>query len=406
MEGVPQMNPFGFNVHLRYMKDYGKFMQRMTALQPAVLTVMVDDQEPGKEDQTVYIKALADALPKTLIVARVKHRMDGGYHTKPRTVPDYWVASPTNFLNKWGHLGRDNMTLYALNEPSGKVNDAETIDRLVRWCVEVMGEAAKRGISLTLPNFGTGLPDLGLTGQWDYTFDPILKSLSQYRQLHYIGLHEYLPGEPYRVGRLMFMMGRCQTLNIEPPKIIITEFGVDDDGSGDKRNGYKSRGWSGDFYMRTLADTYKRTYSSFVGSGKIVGTCLFSYGNSGGWDSFDVENDQSFFDTLQTLVNSGGLTPTKPIPVQPPETPKPEPAKPTEPPAPVELPPPAKPEPERKPRTWTITIMATDEEAAQVTALGTLILDSLTKLAEATASAKDLISRLVIQDMSKEAQTQ
>lgn len=54
-------------------------------------------------------------------------------------------------------------------------------------------------------------------------------------------------------------------------------------------------------------------------------------------------------------------------------------------------------EPTRKPRTWTITINATDEEAAQAAALMTLILDLLTKLAGATASIRDLINRISIQ---------
>lgn len=388
------MNPFGFNVHLRYMKDYGKFLRRMNDLNPAVLTVMVDDNPGGKEDQTVYIKALAASLPKTLIVARVKHKMDGGYHTKPVGDPRYWVASPTDFLNKWGDLGRGNMTLYSLNEPNGKVPDVEHKDRLVRWCCETMDEAAKRGISLTLPNFGTGLPDLGLTSEWDATFDPILIALSKYRDQHYIGLHEYLPGEPYRVGRLLFMLARCQTLNIPPPKIIITELGVDNDVSADTRNGYKSRNWSGDYYMRALAATYKHTYSSLVGSGKLIGTCAFCYGNSGGWESFDVEDDQVFFDTLQALINSGGLTPTKPIPIIVPP-PAPPTVEPPLPPAPPPADPP--PQPARREREFKIIITATDEEAADIAARLMQLANAFTGFSDLWRSVKPIIS---IHDLS------
>lgn len=74
-------------------------------------------------------------------------------------------------------------------------------------------------------------------------------------------------------------------------------------------------------------------------------------------------------------------------------------------PEPIPLPP-TTPQPERKIHTWTITLTATDEEAAQAAALVTLAIDAVNKLAGAAAPVKDLITRIVIQDMSpKEGQT-
>jgi hypothetical protein len=309
--------PFGFNIHLRYVKDIGKLHERMRSINPAVLLVMVDDNPNGKEDQTVYIQEFATRYPQTLIVARVKHAHDAGYHTPPMNDPEKrpYIASPTDFLNKWGHLGRDNMTLYALNEPlaSEEISDGE-MQRLVDWCCQVIELAVQRGISVTLPNFGMGQPALK-DNQWDERLDPLLRMLSKYRANIFVGLHEYGIEEPFHWGRLMFMLARCKALGIDPPRVIITEFGVD--ATTGTRNGYKSRDWTGDYYVKQLIPVYKRTYMPLVDQGILKGTCLFSYGNSGGWQSFDVEDDQSFWDTLTVAILSGSMKPTKPLPPLP-----------------------------------------------------------------------------------------
>src|SRR5690348_14392486 len=121
----------GFNVHLRYLKSKSRFFERMRRLQPSTLTVMIDDSAHWP-----YIKEVASVLPETLVVARVKTDNDGGYHTKPQAPEHkdrYWIASPDDFLSTWGHLGQDNMSLYALNEPSGAVGDAGQVERLNQW---------------------------------------------------------------------------------------------------------------------------------------------------------------------------------------------------------------------------------------------------------------------------------
>lgn len=75
-------------------------------------------------------------------------------------------------------------------------------------------------------------------------------------------------------------------------------------------------------------------------------------------------------------------------------------------PAPVELPEEKSTEPERKEYTWTITVTATDEEAAQLATWAALLVDTLGKLAGAPVAASDIIKRLVIVDQSaQEAQT-
>lgn len=501
---MTEMQVLGANIHLRYLKSPGTLIARLRPYQSSTHVVMVDDPDaPGKEDQTKYIIETARQLPETRIVARVKHRMDGGFHTKPQTSPVDWVASPDDFLNKWQHLGVDNMTLYALNEPDDGIDgqgviDKDQVDRLNNWFVEVAEKAAERGVSITGPNFGKGIPALAADGAWHSAFDPILHVLSKHRGLHFMGLHEYGPEEdPFHLGRYKAMLRRCDQLGLAYPRIIFTEFGVDKADSGDQTiNGYKSRGWSGTYYVNWKIDKLKRIYAPQIAAGIIVGVDVFSMGaSSPEWNPFNVEEDGGYWAELTRAQQRGDLMRTKPItqfvpkpenartplqikivtetmriirsgpgthfnddgevkpnqvvtlwdfpvvadgqkrnwkwvdltpdrggwmcvsdieikvietfppdPIPPIATPAPVPApippKPAEPPTPVELPPPAEPTPERRAHTWKITLTATDEEAAQLATLAALALDALNKLAGAAIPAKDLIDRIVIEDLS------
>jgi hypothetical protein len=147
----------------------------------------------------------------------------------------------------------------------------------------------------------------------------VLAALSKGRDLHTLGLHEYLP-EPGRIGRFKAMIERCTMLGIQPPRMVVTEFGWDSDGGS--QNGYKSRGIDGADYAMKLIDLVETVYRPYVDDGTLLGLNVFSYGNSGSWANYDVENDVGFWDTI-----SGWHYEPTPIP-------KPEPA-----PAPVVPPP-------------------------------------------------------------------
>ncbi len=311
----------GWNVHLRYLGNPGKWIDRVRQFNPSTLVVMVDDpKRPEQEDQTKYIVEVAQELPETLIVARVKHDHDGGFHSKPQGHPAHYIASPDDFLNKWGHLGRGNMTLYALNEPNDGIDDnglidLEAVDRLNTWYVEVLDKAAERAVSVTGPNFGKGIP-FTKNGEWHPAFDPILYSLSKHRGLHLAGLHEYGPeDEPFHLGRYKAMLRRCKTLKIPAPRIIFTEWGVDKADTGDQTiNGYKSRKWSGTYYVNWLTEKQGRIYKADIEAGIIVGFDVFSMGaSSPDWGPFNVEEDEGFWGELKIIRDRGELMTTKPI---------------------------------------------------------------------------------------------
>lgn len=126
-------------------------------------------------------------------------------------------------------------------------------------------EAKKQNIRLCVGNFSTGTWQLADIDAGKY--DDFLKALSQYRDFHVLGLHEYSVGvlpihfnngrEPkdlidpaklqpdrwitkeqfldnwqtnYHTGRYLWLVKRCELLMIPPPRIVMTEFGWDRNG--------------------------------------------------------------------------------------------------------------------------------------------------------------------------------
>lgn len=344
--------PIGVNAHIRYIKDWTLFAERMVDLRPAAIVAMVD-----KDEHIPYVLKLADDLRPigTLVVGRVwVADIEGQFHLKPAAPGDErkYIVSPADALNAWGVLGdrgkRDNVSLYLMNEPSGY--NADWRARLCDWWGEAFQLATARHISLVGPNFATGHPELTADGlEWTPDLDRLLHEFGA-SNLHYLGLHEYLPGIGVnnRVGRVQAVINRCNRLGIKPPRVLITEAGYDSDGK-DQHNGYKSRNMSGTAYANIMIETWKRDYEPLK---VVLAMCVFSYGDSGGWGNFDTEPDAPFW---AFMTNHAPLKKTGPLPPVGMPTPAPEPA-----PLPIPLPPPAPtPEPE-KPIRLTLEILPSD----------------------------------------------
>ncbi len=302
---MANVTAWSVNAHLGYIKDWPKFIERMRRLNPAVILAYIDDMA---QDAKIY--ELKSALPDTKVIARIKedkfltanNLSDGGFHLEGGD--GGYRMSPASFLNRYGRLGQGGLVLYALNEANGYGDEA----RLVTWVLELIDLADARNISLCLINFATGHP-AERDDQWMHrkegensgaTFDPILIRLAN-SNTHFMGLHEYLPGEGWRVGRLWKMVRRCRALGINTPRCIITEWGVDaTHGEKSGPNGYRSRGWTSIVYFSALNNIYFAWLKALVDSGILLGMCIFSYGNSGGWVAFDIENDKDFNELMIT----------------------------------------------------------------------------------------------------------
>jgi len=298
-----------YNIHLRYVKSMEALHERINALNPARVMLLVD-----KDEHLIYVREFQNRHPTTEVCVRVVDTVEGGqprdgaWHTKPKSPGDMreYICSPEDFLNRWGEFGKNGLILNVLNEPSGE-EPPDVIDRLERWTLQVLKLATEREICIGVLNFATGHPHLYYRGdtkrwEWDARFDPILVYLSKNPQ-HELWLHEYLPnkGENTRVGRVRSMVNRCKSLGIEIPFVSITEFGWDNDiTSGDGRSGYKSRGFNGAVYASDVCKAVREEYAELIEKGKLCMVAVFSYGRSSNdWESFDVETDYAFHVELQ-----------------------------------------------------------------------------------------------------------
>lgn len=304
----PGQSLIGMNAHLPYIKNWAQFHTRMQALNPAMVVAYIDNLNDAN-----LITRLQAIVPDTLIVSRLYHPQDGAFHLK-RADGAEWVASPPDTVNWLSLIAGSGRALSLLNEP-GTTAD---VGRLCKWVIDTLKVASARGIVCCVGNFSTGTPPLA-GNEWDMGFDDILRAVSG--TPHYLGLHEYLPGETYRIGRLAMAIRRAESIGVKPPKILITEYGVDTDGG--KESGYKTRGWTGEYYATMLCDVAQRVYLPLANTGLVHGAAVFSYGNSGGWEAFDVEGDAAFFDALYTNApRYKAIAPVQPppAPIAPPLT--------------------------------------------------------------------------------------
>lgn len=291
----------GPNTAIRYLKAYNAHVDYWREVNPAYLLAYVD-----KKDHTGYILEYAAAFPDSMVVARIQHPIDGGFHLPPedKTVGHY-VASPQNYHNDFGFLGRiPNVILNILNEPDGKADDA-TIARLVDWMREYIPIAVQSSTKSVLFNWGKGQPRL-FGGMMDARFGDVLKLASLYPELFFVGLHFYGPEDTTEIIRAYLAL--CNTLKIKPLRVIGTEWGNDA-----RVGGGVEAAWE--------ISQIHHDLSEFIKSGLLVGLCRFQDGNSGGWEGYAIENDKAYKDEIKRAALAGELEPVTTKPPQPVPTP-------------------------------------------------------------------------------------
>lgn len=324
-------SPLSFNAFLPKIHNYPRFIKRMQKLNPRALVALVDS-----DNDIPMIERLKGDLPNTKIVGRVVvEDTDGKFHQKPQAQGDTrdWVASPSDFMNRWGRLGRSGRTLYALNEPgtayeATKADEVANIERLVKWTCQTLQMGTLSDTSVCALNMGTGQPGL-VNGEWDPIFDPILKLPPGTWDRHLIGLHEYLP-KPGRILRLKALVKRCETLKVQPPKLLITEAGWDfDPNSGEPTwyNGYRSRSRSGEIFFNDMRTLIEVDYRPYIDAGILLAVCVFCYGcSSSRWNAYDVEEDDGFWACVDGWQYVPAAAPVVVLPPATVEEPKPVPA--------------------------------------------------------------------------------
>ncbi len=332
-----------YNVHAQVIKDHTRFINHLKAINPTVVLIM---------DAVGLAREIKAMLPETLVISR-EYGGEGDDTVHLRMSPGDWL--------KWRAPHTEGgIYAYTTNEPGFD-------DNCLSWHIELMELAARRNVPLVIGNWAVGIPT---PEEWPRA-RRILELLDQHRNLFVLGLHEYAgavitsglyggypdragvaPGDNskpglnlippqnwppdvsnvtmFHLGRFNFMIRYCQSIGIRPPRIIMTEHGMDDLSDIKpwtqrlkvRQPYYNVRGW------KSLTDQWNDWYSGLGWSPErsyfeqlrwadrviyqnsvVEGQCIFSWGHSSQmWEQFDIAEAFEF----QRLLEGYAQEPTAP----------------------------------------------------------------------------------------------
>lgn len=331
------------NIHSQVVRDNNRLMTHLQAIDPTSVLVL-DGKGLGRDIKKV--------LPNTMVIIR-----EFGAHGDDTI---HLQMSPDEFLKQRANLAEGQQYyLYTSNEPGYDT-------KIIEWHVRLMELAAKERVPLVVGNFAVGIPR---PEDW-HLARRMLELLDQHRDLFVLGLHEYgcgvmtsglvggAPDDPahpnyilpenwprstqgitqFHLGRFNFLIQYCNSIGLRPPRVILTEHGMDDlsdikfwteklkvkSGYLNIR-GWKSltdqwtewyggRGWSPErAYFEQLKWADEVIYRNSI----VEGQCIFSWGHSSNmWEQFDIA--EAF--ELQALLEdyARGIVPTSaPVPSVP-----------------------------------------------------------------------------------------
>jgi len=310
------------SINVHPVPDKGKLMTFVRALNPRAVVVL---------NATDTAREIKDALPDCEVIFRFKGGTGEGDDGA-----NLLIHTPAMWLSKMAaKLGGDKRIILHTT------NEAPLTKQVIDWHVELLKLANMQGWRLCVLNLATGNPEpekrddkgnIIQESQWQIAHS-LLELLSQHRQ-HILGLHEYAggiitsgliggnpkfiaPGEwpaivpftRWHMGRNRFLVAYCERHEIEPPRIILTEHGFDDT--------YDIKPWL-DTLVKTPPFPNIRGWRSLVNQWKswwpmwdaerayfeqlkwanealykgtpVEAQCIFTFGNSGGWEGFDIYN--------------------------------------------------------------------------------------------------------------------
>ncbi len=329
-----------YNIHAQMVTDTPRLKNHLQKIQPAAVLVL---------DGLGLAQELKAMLPNAIIVHRNYGVTKGDDDVHHRVSPQQWM----DLRAKESDGG---IFLYTTNEPGF---DQQCVD----WHIQLMQLAIQRGVKLVIGNWAVGTP-----GAEDWSkAQQMLQLLDQHRDLFIMGLHEYAcgvitsgfyggypdnagvqPGTPggqnlipkdkwptdvskitmFHCGRFHFLINYCQKNNIKPPRIVLTEHGMDDVSDikpwADKLTrpsqylnirGWKTLqsqwnlwynpvGWSAQrAYFEQLAWADRTIYQN----SPVEAQMIFSWAHSSpDWDQFDVSEASEF----QSLLEAYAQQPT------------------------------------------------------------------------------------------------
>jgi len=315
-------NPCGVNFDITRLVSKPLFWSRMRVLDPGLFVPRIENFNDAP-----LIEDLAAQFPNARVHARVmESKEEGGYHLRPKGLNDDrpMVAEPEAVIDKYGRLGKRNMSLYLLNEPNDKPPDDENpdaVERLNKYVVRASKHATDTETNITILNWGVQMP------YPDGRFDEALEAMSEHRRHVTLGVHEYLPKYDkegnLRIPYFVNILKRYKDVLKKPaPLISNTEFGYDGaDGSG--LSHFLSRGISPAQAALDFTNVIDNDYREYIDSGEFEGAAFFSYTQ---WNGFGLEGLPDFWKVLLDwhYIRTPQPTPApQPPPVVVPPSPQP-----------------------------------------------------------------------------------
>lgn len=336
----------GYNVHAQNVLNTALLDAHIRALRPRAMLFM-----DGLGEAQRYIRMFPD-----MIVIYREHGKDGDETVHLRETPQQWLA-------RRAPMSEGGIYQYTTNEPGFD-------DACINWHIELLELAAARRVPLVIGNWAVGNPS---ADSWPKALR-LLQLLDQHRDLFMLGLHEYAgavitsglyggypdragvaPGDNskpglnlippqnwppdvsnvtmFHLGRFNFMIRYCQSVGIRPPRIILTEHGMDDlsdirgfmarlktDPRYHNARGWKSiapqwaewwKGWSAErAYFEQLRWADKTIYQD----SPVEAQLIFSWGHSSQmWEQFDVAEAREFQRLLEAYAQEQQPVVVKPV---------------------------------------------------------------------------------------------
>lgn len=272
------MQKLGFNVHPIPGLDKNKALNLIRETKPQTVLVLND---------SAFASQICD-LGVPYVILRIT-KNDDEIHLKLNSFREWWNLVKLNYVDK-------RLIVHFCNEPH------PNLSKLSTFCEEGMDILYQEGLRGVFGNFGVGTPE---PIDLKTSLKPMLDKMVNYnkeREMFFVGLHEYIMGSaevsyPYELGRYKELKKLYPDI-----KIIMTEFGYDYIEDLAKHGVPALRGWIDHrdaFGDEKAFNEIKKCFDLYYNyDDSIVGTCYFSYGNSGGWEKYDLRNWGYFIDHM------------------------------------------------------------------------------------------------------------
>lgn len=256
------MQKVGLNIHAQNLQNKNKALQWLKDNNPEAIVVL-DDQDFASQAADLGIK---------YVILRVTTN-DDNIHLKLRSFQEWWNAVKAKYTDK-------RLIVHFGNEPH---TNFELLASMSCDGMAILANGGHRGI---FGNFSVGTPEFK---DWDTTLRPMIETLIEYKGYHLLGIHEYWMNSPevcipYELGRYNALFDYYPRNSIS---IILTEFGTDylSNLNLPKQIGIK------DYDESFLLAKTKQIVNAIYAKPEVKGICYFCYGNSGGWDKYNLEGN-------------------------------------------------------------------------------------------------------------------